>query len=80
MRVETTIRVQSLEEERLILIDAYGGRHMVETSAVNELCLNEHESAQLSFAVQWLVRELGFPLEDVIRSRDDSFRYFMSKS
>jgi hypothetical protein len=51
---------------------------MVEAQTANELCLDEYESAQLALAVQRLVRQLGFPLQDVIRSYADSFRYFMS--
>lgn len=73
------MRVQYLDEERRILTDADRETHMIETLAANELCLDERESAQLAFAVQRLVQELGFPLEDVIRSYDDGFHYFMSK-
>lgn len=69
------MRVHYLDEERPIL----RGTPTVETQAANELCLDEYESAQLALAVQRLVRQLGFPLQDVIRSYDDSFRYFMSK-
>ena len=75
MREETLLRVHYLDEERPIL----RGTPTVEMQAANELCLDEYESAQLALAVQRLVRQLGFPLQDVIRSYDDSFRYFMSK-
>jgi len=75
MREKTLMSVQYLDEERPIL----PGTPAVEAQAANELCLDEYESAQLALAVQRLVRQLGFPLQDVIRSYDDSFRYFMSK-
>jgi hypothetical protein len=75
MREKTLMGVQYLDEERPIL----HGTPAAEAHAANELCLDEYESAQLALAVQKLVRQLGFPLQDVIRSYDDSFRYFMSK-
>jgi hypothetical protein len=43
----------------------------------NNLRLDEQEAAQLAHAVQMLVRELGFPPEEVNRSFKDSFAYFM---
>jgi hypothetical protein len=42
------------------------------------LHLNEQEAAQLAYAVQMLVRELGFPPEEVNRSFKDSFAYFIN--
>ena len=68
------MKVQCLDEKRPIVREP----HMVEAQTANELCLDEYESAQLALAVQRLVRQLGFPLQDVIRSYADSFRYFMS--
>ena len=40
------------------------------------LRLDQQEAAQLAYAVQKLVQELGFPPEDVNRSFKDSFTYF----
>ncbi len=42
--------------------------------------LNEKESAQLAAAVQWLVRELGFSPEEVDRSYQESFAYFLRQT
>jgi hypothetical protein len=42
--------------------------------------LNEKESAQLATAVQWLVRELGFPPEEVDRSYNESLAYFLKQT
>jgi hypothetical protein len=42
--------------------------------------LNEKESAQLAAAVQWLVRELGFSPEEVDRSYQESFAYFIRQT
>ncbi|HUI45151.1 MAG TPA: hypothetical protein VL122_04035 [Nitrospirota bacterium] len=42
--------------------------------------LNEKESAQLAEAVQWLVRELGFPPEEVDRSYQESLAYFLRQT
>jgi hypothetical protein len=42
--------------------------------------LNEKESAQLAAAVQWLVRELGFSPEEVDRSYQESFTYFLRQT
>jgi len=41
------------------------------------LRLDERESAQLAYAVEKLVQELGFPIEDVNRSYHDSFVFFL---
>jgi hypothetical protein len=41
------------------------------------LILDEREAAQLAYAVQKLVQDLGFPPEEVNRSFKDSFAYFM---
>jgi hypothetical protein len=41
------------------------------------LQLDERESAELAFAVEKLVQELGFPLEDVNRSYRDSLAFFL---
>jgi hypothetical protein len=42
-----------------------------------DLRLDEHEAAQLAYAVHKLVQELGFPPEDVNRSFKDSFAFFI---
>ena len=42
-----------------------------------DLRLDEQEAAQLAHAVYTLVRELGFPPEEVSRSFKDSFAYFI---
>ncbi len=44
------------------------------------LRLDEKESAQLAYAVQWLVQDLGFPPEDVNRSFTDSFAFFIKNT
>jgi hypothetical protein len=41
------------------------------------LRLDERESALLACAVEWLVQELGFPPDDVDRSYQDSFAFFL---
>jgi|GEM_PF-3553404 len=46
-------------------------------SQILSLRLNERESAQLAYAVEKLVQELGFPREDVNRSYEDSFAFFL---
>jgi hypothetical protein len=51
-------------------MDEQGGQNTI-------LRLDEHEAAQLAYAVQMLVQELGFPPEDVNRSFKDSFAYFL---
>jgi hypothetical protein len=40
-------------------------------------CLDEKESAQLASAVQKLVKDLGFSSEEVDRSFQESFEYFL---
>ncbi len=44
-----------------------------------DLYLDEKESTLLACAVEWLVHELGFPPEDVVRSYRDSFAFFLKK-
>jgi hypothetical protein len=52
--------------------------HMDTPSVQNiTLSLDEQEAAQLAHAVHKLVQELGFPPEDVNRSFNDSFAYFI---
>lgn len=41
------------------------------------LRLDEQEAALLAYAVYQLVQELGFPQEDMNRSFEDSFAYFI---
>jgi hypothetical protein len=43
-----------------------------------DLRLDERESALLARAVEWLVQELGFPPDDVNRSYQDSFAFFIN--
>ncbi len=51
---------------------------MMEQSIVTVVpCLNEKESAQLALAVQKLVKDLGFSPEEVDRSFQKSFDYFL---
>jgi len=42
--------------------------------------LNERESAKLAEAVQKLVKELGFPHEEINRSYQESYEYFLKQS
>jgi hypothetical protein len=48
-----------------------------QSGQITNLHLDEHEAAQLAYAVHKLVRELGFPPEEVNRSFKDSFAYFI---
>ena len=51
---------------------------MTEQSLVTFVpCLDEKESAQLASAVQKLVKDLGFSPEEVDRSFQESFKYFL---
>lgn len=45
---------------------------------VSPIHLSERESAQLASAVQVLIRELGFEPDEVERSYQKSFAYFMN--
>jgi len=67
----------------LILFEKLGTREVsmpVQGVMTVTTYLNEKESAQLATAVQWLVRELGFPPEDVDRSYQESLEYFLRQT
>jgi len=42
--------------------------------------LNERESAKLAEAVQRLMKELGFSHEEINRSYQESYEYFLKQS
>jgi hypothetical protein len=46
----------------------------------NTLRLNEWEAAQLARAVEQLAEALGFPPEDVDRSYQDSYAFFLQNT
>ena len=54
--------------------------HMAEQGIQDILRLDVRESAQLAYAVQWLVQDLGFPPEDVNRAFMESFSFFIKST
>ncbi len=53
---------------------------MAEQGMQDILRLDERESTQLAYAVQRLVRDLGFPPEEVNRSFRESFAFFIKNA
>jgi hypothetical protein len=54
--------------------------HIAEQGMQDILCLDERESTQLAYAVQWLVRDLGFPPAEVNRAFTESFAFFIKSA
>jgi hypothetical protein len=70
-------RQPHIANRRLIYHKREEGPMQEQCAPTISLRLDERESAQLAYAVEKLVLELGFPLEDVNRSYQDSYAFFL---